>query len=114
MQRKKALFIDIIRTFSCLARKASSPVACVPFKNLTIATCNSWPNARHTIPSAEEDLPLPLPVKQAEQYLKDKAINLVVLDELTYMINYKYLDEQVILNTLNARPKNQHVVITGG
>jgi cob(I)alamin adenosyltransferase len=48
-----------------------------------------------------------------EQYLKDKAINLVVLDELTYMINYKYLDEQVILNTLNARPKNQHVVITG-
>jgi cob(I)alamin adenosyltransferase len=41
--------------------------------------------------------------QQAEQYLKDKAINLVVLDELTYMINYKYLDEQVILNTLNAR-----------
>jgi hypothetical protein len=39
--------------------------------------------------------------QQAEQYLKDKAINLVVLDELTYMINYKYLDEQVILNTLN-------------
>ena len=51
--------------------------------------------------------------QQAEQYLKDKDINLVVLDELTYMINYKYLDEQVILNTLNARPKNQHVVITG-
>ena len=46
--------------------------------------------------------------QQAEQYLKDKDINLVVLDELTYMINYKYLDEQVILNTLNARPKNPH------
>jgi cob(I)alamin adenosyltransferase len=44
--------------------------------------------------------------QQAEQYLKDKAINLVVLDELTYMINYKYLDEQVILNTLNARSRN--------
>ncbi|CAC9514839.1 Cob(I)alamin adenosyltransferase (EC [uncultured Gammaproteobacteria bacterium] len=51
--------------------------------------------------------------QQAEQYLRDKSINLVVLDELTYMINYKYLDEKVILNTLNARPKNQHVVITG-
>jgi cob(I)alamin adenosyltransferase len=51
--------------------------------------------------------------QQTQQCLKDKSIDLVVLDELTYMINYKYLDEQVILNTLNARPKSQHVVITG-
>jgi hypothetical protein len=41
LKDKAIIFIDIIRTFSCLARKASSPVACVPFKNLTIATCNS-------------------------------------------------------------------------
>ncbi len=50
---------------------------------------------------------------KAQEYLTDKSIDLVVLDELTYMISYKYLDEQVILNTLNKRPKNQHVVITG-
>ncbi len=49
----------------------------------------------------------------AEQYLKDESINLVVLDELTYMISYQYLDETNILNTLNNRPNNQHVVITG-
>ncbi|MDB3869886.1 cob(I)yrinic acid a,c-diamide adenosyltransferase [Candidatus Thioglobus sp.] len=50
---------------------------------------------------------------EAQVYLKDESIDLVVLDELTYMISYKYLDESVILDALNNRPKNQHVVITG-
>ena len=49
----------------------------------------------------------------AEKYLANKSIDLVVLDELTYMISYKYLDEATILNVLNNRPKNQHVIITG-
>lgn len=51
--------------------------------------------------------------KKAQAYLKDESIDLVVLDELTYMISYKYLDEQQILSALNNRPINQHVVITG-
>lgn len=51
--------------------------------------------------------------QKAEKFLKDESINLVVLDELTYMINYQYLDETVILNALKNRPKNQHIVITG-
>ncbi len=50
---------------------------------------------------------------EAKEFLTDKAIDLVVLDELTYMINYKYLDEQEIIKCLNNRPNNQHVVITG-
>ena len=29
------------------------------------------------------------------------------------MINYKYLDESDVLETLQNRPKDQHVVITG-
>ena len=37
----------------------------------------------------------------------------MVIDELTYMINYGYLDELDILEMLNNRPQNQHVVITG-
>ena len=36
-----------------------------------------------------------------------------ILDELTYMIAYKYLDEQLILDTLRNRPDNQSVVVTG-
>ena len=51
--------------------------------------------------------------QKAQSYLEDASIDLVVLDELTYMISYKYLDEQVIIDTLNNRPKDQHVVITG-
>jgi cob(I)alamin adenosyltransferase len=50
---------------------------------------------------------------EAEKFLADPEINLVVLDEITYMINYKYLNETSILNALSNRPEGQHVVITG-
>jgi len=51
--------------------------------------------------------------KEAEKFLTNPEIDLVVLDEITYMINYNYLDEKVILKVLSNRPKDQHVVITG-
>ena len=50
---------------------------------------------------------------EAEKFLSDPEINLVVLDEITYMINYKYLNEASILKALSNRPEGQHVVITG-
>ena len=50
---------------------------------------------------------------EAEKFLVDPEINLVVLDEITYMINYKYLDETSVLEALSKRPEGQHVVITG-
>jgi len=50
---------------------------------------------------------------EAEKFLADPEINLVVLDEITYMINYKYLNETSILKALSNRPEGQHVVITG-
>ena len=50
---------------------------------------------------------------EAEKFLADPEISLVVLDEITYMINYKYLDETSILKVLSNRPIGQHVVITG-
>jgi cob(I)alamin adenosyltransferase len=37
----------------------------------------------------------------------------VVLDEITYMVSYNYIDEKSIIKALSGRPKNQHVVITG-
>jgi len=49
----------------------------------------------------------------AEQMLKDDSFHLVVIDELTYMFSFKYLDEQTVLDTIQNRPKNQSVVITG-
>lgn len=49
----------------------------------------------------------------ARPLLADASYDLVVLDELTYMIAYKYLDEAMILEALASRPKNQSVVVTG-
>ena len=49
----------------------------------------------------------------AKRFLINSKISLVVLDEITYMINYKYLDEADVLQALKNRPKDQHVVITG-
>ena len=49
----------------------------------------------------------------AKPMLEDPSYNLVVLDEITYMIAYDYLPEEEILNALAARPPEQSVVVTG-
>jgi cob(I)alamin adenosyltransferase len=49
----------------------------------------------------------------AEKMLKDERYHLVVLDELTYMLSFKYLDQDMILDALKNRPANQSVVVTG-
>lgn len=49
----------------------------------------------------------------AEKLLKDDSYHLVVLDELTYMLAYKYLDETMVLDALRNRPTEQTVVVTG-
>jgi cob(I)alamin adenosyltransferase len=49
----------------------------------------------------------------AQPLLQDASYDLVVLDELTYMIAYQYLDEAMILEALRSRPPNQSVVVTG-
>ncbi|MDQ2076729.1 cob(I)yrinic acid a,c-diamide adenosyltransferase [Marinimicrobium sp. ABcell2] len=51
--------------------------------------------------------------KQAEAMLQDPAYHLVVLDELTYMLAYKYLDEDRVLNAIKSRPEEQSLVVTG-
>lgn len=49
----------------------------------------------------------------AQRMLADASYDLVVLDELTYLINYHYLAEQPILDAIRNRPPQQHVVVTG-
>jgi cob(I)alamin adenosyltransferase len=49
----------------------------------------------------------------AERMLADPAIGLVVLDELTYLLKYGYLDQDAVLDAIVARPSMQHVVVTG-
>lgn len=50
---------------------------------------------------------------KAEAILRDSATSLVILDELTYMLTYGYLDKARVLEALRERPSHQHVVITG-
>ncbi|MPQ75809.1 cob(I)yrinic acid a,c-diamide adenosyltransferase [Hydrogenovibrio sp. JE_KL2] len=49
----------------------------------------------------------------AETMLSDPSYDLVVLDELTYLLSYDYIDRQRVLSALQARPEMQHVVVTG-
>lgn len=49
----------------------------------------------------------------AQRMLSDPSINLVVLDELTYMLKYGYLEQDAVLHDIANRPPMQHVVVTG-
>lgn len=51
--------------------------------------------------------------EKASAMLSDDSIDLVVLDELTYLLHYEYLNEDEVLEALMKRPENQHLVVTG-
>ena len=51
--------------------------------------------------------------QEAKKLLADESVDLVMLDELTYMITYKYLDLDEIVEAIKNRPANQHVIVTG-
>ena len=50
---------------------------------------------------------------KAEKMLKDDNYDLIILDELTYMLSFKYLDEDKVIHALKHRPIHQSVVVTG-
>jgi cob(I)alamin adenosyltransferase len=51
--------------------------------------------------------------EKAEALLKNEDTNVIILDELTYMLTYGYLDKELVLNALESRPSQQHVIVTG-
>ena len=51
--------------------------------------------------------------QQAKRMLADESLDLVVLDELTYMVTYHYLALEEVVAALKARPSHQTVIITG-
>jgi len=79
----------------------------VPFS--VMATGFTWETQNREVDQAAAEAVW----QQAELYLKDPAINLVMLDELTYMITYEYIALDRVLAALVNRPAMQHVVITG-
>ena len=51
--------------------------------------------------------------ESAAKLLQDDSVDCVLLDELTYMVSYHYLDVDRVIKALENRPKMQHVIITG-
>ncbi|NRA69779.1 MAG: cob(I)yrinic acid a,c-diamide adenosyltransferase [Gammaproteobacteria bacterium] len=51
--------------------------------------------------------------QEAKEMLQDPTIDLVLLDELTYMLSYHYLDPTEVANAISNRPPMQHVIVTG-
>lgn len=51
--------------------------------------------------------------QHAKRMLSDASLDLVVLDELTYMVAYDYLPLEEVLSALRQRPAHQSVIITG-
>lgn len=51
--------------------------------------------------------------QESKRMLADPRYDLVVLDELTYMLAYHYLDSQEVIAAVENRPVQQTVIITG-
>lgn len=51
--------------------------------------------------------------KVAQKMLASDDYDLVVLDELTYLLTNNYLESDAVLGDINNRPALQHVVVTG-
>ncbi|MEX0732428.1 MAG: cob(I)yrinic acid a,c-diamide adenosyltransferase [Aquisalimonadaceae bacterium] len=51
--------------------------------------------------------------EKARAMLADPAYELILLDELNIVLKYGYLDMDRVLDDLVARPRMQHVVVTG-
>lgn len=51
--------------------------------------------------------------QESKRMLADARYDLVVLDELTYMLAYHYLDTQEVIDAITNRPSQQSVIVTG-
>ncbi|CAH5698776.1 cob(I)yrinic acid a,c-diamide adenosyltransferase [Klebsiella quasipneumoniae] len=51
--------------------------------------------------------------EHARRMLADDQLDLVLLEELTYMVAYDYLPLEAVLSALRERPAHQSVIITG-
>lgn len=51
--------------------------------------------------------------QQAKRMLADEHLDLVILDEITYMVSMDYLDLDELVRVLVQRPVQQSVIITG-
>ncbi|SET66855.1 cob(I)yrinic acid a,c-diamide adenosyltransferase [Thalassotalea agarivorans] len=51
--------------------------------------------------------------QEAKKYLADDSVDLVLLDEITYMVSYHYIDVEEVIEAIKNRPAMQSVIVTG-
>lgn len=51
--------------------------------------------------------------QKTKALLKDESLHLLLLDELTYMLKYGYIDADEVYDALKQRPPEMSVIITG-
>jgi len=51
--------------------------------------------------------------EKAREALADPAVDLVILDEFTYALKYRWLEIEPVLAAFAARPAMQHLIVTG-
>ena len=50
---------------------------------------------------------------QGAAMMTNPKFDVVILDELTYMLSYGYPDKEMVLSAIENRPQDQHVIVTG-
>ncbi|CAM4121663.1 MULTISPECIES: cob(I)yrinic acid a,c-diamide adenosyltransferase [Vibrio] len=51
--------------------------------------------------------------QECKKMLQDPSLDVVLLDELTYMVTYDYIDLEEVLTAFKERPSHQSVIVTG-
>ncbi|OIQ25880.1 cob(I)yrinic acid a,c-diamide adenosyltransferase [uncultured Vibrio sp.] len=51
--------------------------------------------------------------QECKRMLEDESIDVILFDELTYMVTYGYIELDEVIEALSNRPKMQSVIITG-
>ena len=51
--------------------------------------------------------------QQCKRMLTDESLDVVLFDELAYMVSYGYIELDEVVDALNVRPPMQSVIITG-
>lgn len=104
---KKAAVVQFIKGgWECGERNLLERVG-VPFHVMRTGFTWETQNREQDIAACEQTW------QPAERLLADPSVDLVLLDELTYMVAYHYLDLERVLTALKNRPPHQHVIITG-
>ena len=51
--------------------------------------------------------------QKSKEFIADEEHHIVLLDEITYAINYGFIELEDVLGTLKNKPEQKHVILTG-